>query len=156
SVPRDFVPRITITGSLLLTTFSLLLMVPYFAYVFDFLDPEKIVARIQEQALDAALRHGPTDAAEGSHHKVLRSIEQLADVSMNAISQKDKLIASGAIDALKELAVCYLGGKAESDPGWFKIGPRLRQNPDFVSMSRESVDDLAARPVWVEGKVLRQ
>src|SRR5256885_3278865 len=37
SVTRDFVPRITITGSLLLTTFSLLLMVPYFAYVFDFL-----------------------------------------------------------------------------------------------------------------------
>src|SRR5258708_316621 len=39
SVTRDLVPRYSITACLLLVTFSVLLMVPYFAYVFDFLDP---------------------------------------------------------------------------------------------------------------------
>ena len=37
---------------------SLLLLVPYFAYVFDFLDPEKVIARIGVQTLDRATRRG--------------------------------------------------------------------------------------------------
>ena len=158
SVTHEFVPRLSILGSLVIVSASLLIMVPYFAYVFDFLDPEKIVARIQEHALASALRPqmDETGDAGEAQAKVVASIEQLADVAMNAISQKDKLIAQGAVDALKELAVCYLGGKQQSQTAWFKVGSRLRQNPDFVSLARESLDDLTARRVWMEWKVLRQ
>jgi hypothetical protein len=154
SVTHTFVPRISITATLFLVTLSVLLMVPYFAYVFDFLDPEKVVARIQQQALASSL------ADEGDlavrQVRVVQSVEQLTDVAMNAISQKDKLIAQGAVDALKELATQYLPRKRDAERGWFDIAGKLRQNPDFVSMSSESVDDLAARKVWLEWKVLRQ
>jgi hypothetical protein len=154
SVTRTFVPRVSITATLLLVTLSVLLMVPYFAYVFDFLDPEKVVARIQEQALASSL------AAEGDlatrQVRVVQSVEQLTDVAMNAIAQKDKLIAQGAVDALKELATRYLPRKSGAERAWFDVAGRLRQNPDFVSMSGESVDDLASRKVWLEWKVLRQ
>src|SRR4029077_18669072 len=98
SVTRTFVPSISITACLLLVTFSVLLMVPYFAYVFDFLDPEKVVARIQRQALQSALATSSATGAgdlEGRQVRVVQSIEQLTDVAMNAISQKDKLIAQG-------------------------------------------------------------
>src|SRR3954470_17673787 len=39
SVGRDFVPHVSIVFTLVVVTPSMLLMVPYFAYVFDFLDP---------------------------------------------------------------------------------------------------------------------
>ena len=39
-------------------TAAVLLMIPYFAYVFAFLDPERIVARLQEQSLAEALGRG--------------------------------------------------------------------------------------------------
>lgn len=157
SVTRDFVPRFSIAGSLLLVTASILLMVPYFGYVFDFLDPEKIVARIEAQALDAALGARPASVTvEDAQARTLRAIEQLSDVAVNAVSQKDKLIATGAIDALKELLVSYLHGKPRLERDWFDIGPGLRKNPDFVSMAPESVEDLAAQRLWVEWKVLRQ
>ncbi|MSP59391.1 MAG: DUF2254 domain-containing protein [Myxococcales bacterium] len=154
SVSDHFVPEISIAATLILVTLSVLLMVPYFAYVFAFLDPERVVSRIQEQALASAL----SVAGEVPHRqlRVLQSIEQLTDVAMNAITQKDKLIAQGAVDALKELAASYLPRKLGAETGWFEIGPKLRQNPDFVSMSGESVDDLAQRKVWLEWKVLRQ
>ena len=154
SVSRWFVPQVSITATLVLVTLSVLLMVPYFAYVFDFLDPEKVVARIQEQAL-ASSQSGEGDLG-ARQERVLQSIEQLTDVAMNAIAQRDKLIAQGAVDALKELAARYLSHKRAAEPAWFDIGERLRQNPDFVSMSPESVDDLARRAVWLEWKVLRQ
>src|SRR5438477_13167836 len=54
-VTKDYVPRATITVSLAMATASLLLLVPYFAYVFAFLDPEKVIARIGTQTLKGAL-----------------------------------------------------------------------------------------------------
>ncbi len=58
TVHKDYVPQATITATVLMASGSLLVLVPYFAYVFDFLDPEKVIARIGEQTLDRAPRAG--------------------------------------------------------------------------------------------------
>jgi hypothetical protein len=156
SVGQELLPRVSITVTMILMTASLILLVPYFVYVFDFMDPEKVIARIQEQALAAARgRRGPREV-ESRQARTLSSIEQLADIAVNAISQQDRLIASGAANALKDLGTRYVPEKREFDPVWFKLGPRLRQNPDFVAMTEESLADLVTRRAWVEWKVLRQ
>ncbi len=156
SVTQDLLPRVSITIAMALMTAGLVMLVPYFAYVFDFLDPGKVIARIQEQALWAAHgRRGPHDL-EARQVRVLGAIEQLADISVNAISQKDRLISCGAADALEELAIRHLNDKRELEAGWSGIGAKLRRNPDFVAMTEESLRDLAASGAWVEWKVLRQ
>src|SRR6476469_2728116 len=48
SVAHTFSPKVSIIFTMVLVTASLLIMVPYFAYVFDFLDPDRVVGRIQE------------------------------------------------------------------------------------------------------------
>jgi hypothetical protein len=156
SVTHDLLPRVSITITMFLMTGSLMLLVPYFAYVFDFMDPEKVIARIQEQAIAAARGKGGTRDLDTRQARVLASIEQLADVSVNAISQKDRLIATGAVNALMELAIRYLPEKGRLEPVWFELGPRLKGNPDFVAMTEESLADLARSRAWVEWKVLRQ
>jgi hypothetical protein len=46
-------------------TLSLLLILPYFGYVFNFLDPEKIIHRIQDQTLIVSVQsQGPTGARQ--------------------------------------------------------------------------------------------
>lgn len=160
SVTRDFVPHLSIACSLVLVTLSVLLTVPYFAYVFDFLDPVKVVARIQQQALASALsalvEGDPSGALAERQLSVLRSVEQLTDVAMNAIAQKDKLIAQGSIDALGELAARFVESKGAAPATWFALGPKLRGTPDFVAMGRDAVDALEQRRQWLEWKVLRQ
>jgi hypothetical protein len=153
SVEKQFVPRISIIFTMGLVTFSLLLMVPYFAYVFDFLDPDRVVGRIQHEAVASATR--PKSIEEGQR-SALKGIEQLSDIAINAVSQKDKAIASGSIDAVKDLVVTYLGRKSGIAPEWFQVSDWLRQNPDFVSLAAESVDDLQRQRVWLEWKALRQ
>jgi hypothetical protein len=150
SVEKTFLPRISITVTLGFVTASLLVMVPYFAYVFDFLDPDRVVGRIQEQVVQSAT------SAHPSQQRSLVGIEQLSDIAVNAVSQKDKAIAGGTVDALKDLIVTYLGKKSAINTGWFTIGPDLRRNPDFVALAADSVDDLARRHLWVEWKALRQ
>jgi hypothetical protein len=160
SVDRDFLPRVSIVFTMLLVTASLLLMVPYFAYVFDFLDPDRVVGRIQEQAVLSAIgkkgqRVVASDLGE-RQRRALTGVEQLSDIAINAASQKDKAIAAGAVDAIKDLAVAYLAQKARVPEDWFRVGARIRQNPDFVSLAAESIDDIDKKRIWLEYKILRQ
>ena len=67
---------------------------------------------------------------------------------VNSISGKDKIIASRAVDAIKDFVVDYLAVKNKASPRWFEIGDGIRDNPDFVAMDPESLRDLEsiARP----------
>jgi Predicted membrane protein (DUF2254) len=154
AVTRNWAPRASITVTLCLVTASLLLLVPYFAYVFDFLDPERVIARIRQQALKNAL--SASGDAHALQEKVIIATEQLADITINSISNKDKIIATRAIDALKDLIVKYVPEKGRGRPEWFKLGAAVRANPDFVAMAPASLEDLEQHRTWMEWKVLRQ
>lgn len=159
SIRSDFVPRVTLLVMMLFTTVGLVGMAPYFAYVFRFLEPGNIIARIRSDAGRIA-RQG--SAAESAAARVeaqglaLGAMEELTDITSNSISGKDKIIASRAVDALKDFAVEYLSYKPRATEGWFTIGEAIRENPDFVAMDPESLGDLVKRRTWVEWKVMRQ
>ncbi len=159
SVHKDFVPRATIVGMMAATTMGLVLMAPYFAYVFWFLEPTNIIARIRQEALNT-VHHGSgtkSDACVQAQAGIVSSMEELTDISSNSISGKDKIIASRAVDALKDFAVEYVRScKPHASDEWFQLGEGIRENPDFVAMEAESRDDLVDRRTWVEWKVMRQ
>jgi hypothetical protein len=159
SLRDDFVPRISLAVLVVVAVVGFALMAPYFAYVFDFLQPENIIARIRGTAQKAARAGAQTDdggTLGDAQHAALSAMEQLTDITINSISGKDKIIATAGVDALKDFGVNYLARKARSGAGWFQVGPRIRENPDFVSMAPQSLDDLVKRKTWVEWKLLRQ
>jgi Predicted membrane protein (DUF2254) len=156
---RDHAPVTPLTAMLVLDTVGIAMMMPYFGYVFWFLEPMNIVSRIRRGAL-AAARRGCHEADATKCFKgqaeALARIEQLTDISTNSISGKDKIIASGAVDALKDFALAYAVEKPRAKNQWFAVGPEIRTNPDFVAMDPESLRELEGRRNWVEWKVLRQ
>ena len=159
SVHKDFAPRATLIGMMVATTVGLVLMAPYFAYVFWFLEPANIIARIRREALRVAHVGAPSDdgpKCERAQAIVLGSLEELTDLISNSISGKDKIIASRAVDALKDFAVDYVQLKPRAADAWYKLGAGIRENPDFVAMDPESRLDLEQRRTWVEWKVMRQ
>ncbi|MBI2388313.1 MAG: DUF2254 domain-containing protein [Deltaproteobacteria bacterium] len=159
SVRAAFVPRATVLAVMGTCTIGLVMMAPYFAYVFRFLEPQNIIGRIRRDAIDHARRGmGETDRARRDQlqAQLLSSMEELTDVTSNSISGKDKIIASRAVDALKDLAVEYVQGKRSAHAGWYAIGAGIRDNPDFVAMAPESLGDLEQRRTWVEWKIMRQ
>jgi hypothetical protein len=160
TVQAHYVPTATITASVVMASASLLGLVPYFAYVFDFLDPEKVIARIGTETLDRATKQKQTRAAAadvaGRQALALSGLSHLADIAVNALGQKDKVIATDASAALRRLLVEYQQRKRGLDDGWFAIGDVLRTDPDFVALAADSVDDLVARRTWLEWKGMRQ
>ncbi len=159
SVSTNYVPRITIVMTLLMTSASLLLLIPYFAYVFDFLDPGKVIVRIGQTVFDAAL--GRRVGRKAAHDLAARqaisiaAMEHLSDVAVNAVAQKDKILASHATAALREAVVRFQPHKASLPVEWFAIGPRIRSNPDFIAMEPESLRELERQRLWFEWKILR-
>jgi len=158
SLADSYFPRWGVLFSMLAMTASLLLLFPYFAYVFDFLDPEKIIGRIMQDALDAALpaRHRSKAGVAAHQSRAVEGIENLANIGLNALQQKDRAIASDAIDALCEFGIRYGSHKDSHDPAWHRIAEWNRQRPDFVTLSAEAICDLEVRRTWLEWKLLRQ
>jgi hypothetical protein len=159
SVQKNFIPHVSIAVVMLLMTLSLLMLLPYFAFVFEFLAPANIVARMQQQAVEAAVESGHSrdfEKLSRGQALLIDTVEQIGDIGQNALAQKDKAILVSTIKALKDLAVLYLEGKKNLLPAWFSITPTLRLNPDFVSLSQVSVETLEKQRCWVEMKVLRQ
>jgi hypothetical protein len=154
--PTGFVPYISIGVAMTMLTLCLLMLLPYFAYVFEFLNPINIVGRIREQTLrNIREQRRSNKPALECQQEAVRGLEQLADVSLNAMEHKDKGVSMAGVDAMSSLLVDYQpirGGLPES---WFGIDGRLAHNPDFVSMAPEVLDDLAARRIWFEWKILR-
>jgi hypothetical protein len=159
SLGAHFLPGLGVLVSMALLTASLLLLFPYFAYVFYFLEPDSIVTRITGDGLRAATpTKGPNTnrALESRQRRAVVAVEHLANIGLNAIQQKDKNIASSAVNALCHYVVEYEDNKAAMLQNWFTIASWNRESPDFVSLSDDALMDIVARRTWLEWKVLRQ
>jgi hypothetical protein len=159
SIHHDYVPRFALLGMIVANTLGIVVMGPYFRYVFSFVEPMNIVAKIRSDALKttlSAFNSQDPDKVVRGQATTLGAMEELTDITSNSISGKDKIIASGAVDALKDFSLAYLKNKPRASDAWFGIGAGIRQNPDFVAMDPESLLDLERRRTWVEWKVMRQ
>ncbi len=138
-------------------TISVMLLLPYFVFVFAFLNPHNVVTRLREHTLEeikVAMKPG-TDLDE-LKAEVIEGIEQIADVALNAIENKDKAISMDSVVALRDLTIAYLEFKRQLPEEWFEVSDAISGNPDFVSMTPDAQDDLKRRKLWLEMKVFRQ
>ena len=159
ALQSDFVPRAAIVLALAAASLGVALMLPYFAYVFWFLEPGNIIGRIRSDATTLARRGSSAKtqaAAADAQERVLNLMEEVTDIANNSIDGKDKIIASRAVDALRDFVLSYLEFKPGHAHPWYEIGRGIRENPDFVAMDVDSMRELELRWVWVEWKALRQ
>lgn len=152
-----FVPFVGIAVSQVLLALCLLILLPYFAYVFTFLSPVEIVGHIRRQTLAVVLgKRARTLALGARKREAVRGVEQLADIGLNAMENKDKGISMESVDALKGVVIDYQQVRRGLPEAWFRVEGDLAHNPDFVSMSPEVLEDVTGRRIWFEMKVLRQ
>ncbi len=154
AVGNGFLPRVSVAISVISVTLSLLLMVPYFAFVFNFLEPENVVGTIQDNAIKAA--SFPGSDTPKAQVVALAAVEQLADIAVAAVASQDKLISARAVDGMRILLVSYTSAKIKLPEAWFSPCARICEDPDFVAMHPEALDDLIRDHTWLEWKVLRQ
>lgn len=161
-IRNGVVPELFLLSTLVLVTIAVVVLIPYFMYVFAFLDPERLVNRLELQAVNAFLR-GRSSVDQRYLRDLQRSqldfrgaVEQLSDVAIHALSKLERSIASTTTEALKQVAITYLGQKNDFPETWFKIDPPLRHSPELQVMASKSVQSLEENRCWVEWMILSQ
>ena len=155
----DFVPRSLLLLVMILTSLGLAVMLPYFAYTFWFLEPGNIIDRLRRHTTrltERGLAAESMEDVEELQGRVLEQMEEITDIANNSIEGRDKIIAGRAIDALCDFVVEYIATKPRENRPWYRIGPELRGNPDFVGMDEELLAELEVRGLWVEWKTLHE
>jgi hypothetical protein len=140
-----------------LVSASLLAILPYFAYVFDFLSPTRVIQRIQlagSSRLDRLAR-SPRNV-EGARVGVARAVDQLGDIALNSVDKKDKPLTLSAVAALAAIATRAIAVKSRLPAPWFDTSHLAQIDQDFIALHPDTVRALTERRTWVEMKVLRQ
>ncbi len=157
SVHGGIYPRVMVVAVVLAMLAALLLVLPYFLYVFDFLTPRSVILRIEGRAVDGlrlARRHPRrTDRAR---IETATAIEQLGEIALNSVGKKDKAIGIATLNALAEVAENSLATREQLPPTWFDAEALAATDQDFVSFHRDITRRMTDRRTWVEMKVLRQ
>jgi quinoprotein glucose dehydrogenase len=149
------VPRAGLVVGLGLVTVCLLALLPYFGFLFRFLAPTNVIARIRRDAIGVVQR-ALTRTVPGARADVIESIEELEDVARSAREHSDRSISMAAISALAGLVREYVPLREKLPDAWFEIEGSLARDPDFVSMAPVAVAEIRAQRLWLETKVLRQ
>lgn len=155
-VAVGFVPYVGASVSMVMLGLSLVILLPYFAFVFSFLNPVEIVDRIRRHTLDVIASKRGAWSVVRKQREAVRGIEQLADVALNAMEHKDKGVSMASADALRSLILEYQSLRAQLRDDWYAVEGDLSVNPDFVSMSPGVLQSVSDRRIWLEMKVLRQ
>jgi hypothetical protein len=143
--------------SVVLMSLNLLMLLPYFAYVFDFLLPNRVVGRIEKSSARAIRRVARgARSVNGARHDVRIAVEQLGDVALNSVDKKDKAIAFAAIASLEEVAKEEIIQKKSLPDAWFATTDLGTEDQDFVALHPAMVRVLEARRTWLLTKILRQ
>lgn len=155
SLHGDPLPRAMFLADVALMTLVLLSVLPYFAYVFDFVSPTRFVARVSDQARDALVRASVEFNPE-ARADTLSAIAQLGEIARQSVEGHDRAIAVAAISALVDVAAVSVERKGVQKPEWFEAYELLRTDEDFVAWHRDVLRRIDERRTFVELKVLRQ
>ncbi len=134
---------------------SMLAILPYFVYVFDFLTPRSVIRRIEERAEDG-LAQGAARPTDATRREVAQSVEQLGEIALSSVQKKDKAIAIGALAALADIAQAAIARCDAMPAAWFEAGTLAPTDQDLVSFHPDIIARVTRRRTWVEMKVLRQ
>lgn len=130
-----------------LVTVALLILLPYFGYVFSFISPLNVINRIGKRAEKAIDAQVPK--------KIIGAIDQLQDVTRHAIEQGDRAIALACVSTFCELFDYYQDHITEASGEEFGVED-LQQDLDFVSFEPGALLAMVKSHLWFESKILQQ
>ncbi|MEZ4265876.1 MAG: DUF2254 family protein [Myxococcota bacterium] len=157
SLFADPYPRAMVVTTVAMMSVGVLLLLPYFTYVFRFLAPDQVIQRIRRdatRAIETVSRRG-APAVPRARTEMLTGIDQLTDMVLNAVKSDEKAVAVMSLRGLAEMATAHIVGKDALPPPWFETAALGRDDADFVTLDPQTLRVLEQRRAWVEAKVLR-
>ena len=113
---------------------TLVMLFPFLAYLFFFLDGEEVVTSIMTTGLNAVVSSINKRGANDDKNQVsaVLSIEYLMDGALSSLKKKNRHPNREIIDAFCSFIMHYSSIKGRAPKVWFEIPLWIRQSPDFL------------------------
>lgn len=144
--------RFAVGAFMILATLATVLIVPYFKFVFVFLQPNNIIATI-ERSCEAELTQliaGRRRVAR-ARREVSNSLRQLSDIALSSLGQSDLVLCLEALGSIRQVALFYLRVKSSLPPEWHRI-----DSGHIIGLSEEMWQDMVRNRTWFEMEVFKQ
>lgn len=153
----DFVTYFSLTLVLVMIIVSLLIVIPHFNYVFNFLRPNNFLGYVKKTTIKVVddLASGKLKYSLKQRNKVHENINFLGDIALNGVIQGDRAVTLLCVGILREVALHYLEKKKELPEGWFKLSGYEFYDPDFSSYSQFVMKRIEERKILLERKIFR-
>jgi hypothetical protein len=155
TIRSDFVTLYSVGFNLLLIIFSLVIVLPHFNYVFNFLRPNNFLSYVQIRSIkiiDAVISGKETDLIKAKD-ELTQNINFVGDIALNSVYQGDRAVTLLCINTLREIIEEYLGRKSQLPEEWFKLSGKEYFDPDFSSYSQYVMNQIEEQKVLIERKI---
>ncbi len=148
----EFAPTWAIGFAVIFALVGWALLLPYFFYVIRFIDPSRLVVRLQLAAnvIVHQVAERTRDAAS-AQQEALRRIGQLGTIIIKSLDRSDRDVAAEGAWALKCMLDDYEKFKKRMPKEWFIV-----DRADFVGLSDEALEMISEDKTWYEFKALLQ
>jgi len=109
TVKDTFVPTLGLLVALVLATACFASLIPYFRHVFGFLEPEVMVARLENKAQEAMLAGADEKEAD---KRILHRMGQIGRIATTSVAQMETDVAVNAVLSLERLCRHHLEFRA--------------------------------------------
>lgn len=127
-----------------------IVLIPYYLYVLDFLNPVTIIERVRDRIISELPKVGREPSGELQPH-VQDRIMQLGNVILRAVDRADRDVAIDAIAALEHTYLAYARIKPSLPAEWFEVRPSM-----FPGLSSRAIALLNRDRTWFEHRCLSQ
>ncbi|MCF8240750.1 MAG: DUF2254 domain-containing protein [Melioribacteraceae bacterium] len=157
TMTSDFITFWSIGITLLFIIFSLLLVLPHFNYVFNFLRPQNFLYEVKKDTLKTIrqLCNSEKKYSKSDRDEVHENINFIGDVALNSVYQGDRATTLLCLSTLREILEAYFPLKNCLPEDWFKLSGDESLDPDFSNYSHFVMEKIEHRKILLERKVFR-
>lgn len=153
----EFPTYFSLTLVLVLIIVSLLIVIPHFNYVFNFLRPHNFLGHVKKTTTKVIddLATKKVKYTLKYRNKVHDNINFLGDIALNGVIQGDRAVTLLCVGILREITLQYLNKKKDLPNEWFKLSGFEFYDPDFSSYSQFVMKRIEERKILLERKIFR-
>jgi hypothetical protein len=156
---QTFFPFVSMILNVVLIIISLLIVIPYFYNIFNFLHPHNFIKYVEYQTtklFDNLVKLQNNDPKiEDLKARLHENIDFIGDIAINSVVQGDRAVSQYCTNILKEICIYYDGVKKELPQSFFVLSEKELEDPDFIDFSEFVTATIQNKQIWFERKVLR-
>ena len=148
-----FSPRYGIIIYLSLISVGVLIIVPYFFYVFHFLNPSNIINKIKDQAYYYLAKANKAKYDRTLKSGLIENIDRLSELCKGSLLSSDQTLGLHSVKAMNNILIRYISAKQDDS---FHSLWQFDIQDFFLGLDPDIVEDLEAKQYWFEYKVLQE